>query len=105
MREAVLAVPDPAGVAPACALLAGVCVRFDRLPTRKPCRTAAPSRVGLQAGGRVSAAAGGEERFRLCERVARIGLVSKRDRVEKTPAYERRLGYDALVVRMHPRGE
>ncbi len=41
----------------------------------------------------------------LCRRVDRIELVSKRDRVEKTPAYERRLGYDALVVRMHPRGE
>jgi cytochrome P450 len=39
----------------------------------------------------------------LCRRVDRIELVSKRDRVERTPAYERRLGYDALVVRMHPR--
>jgi hypothetical protein len=48
----------------------------------------------------VSAAAGGKERFRLCERVARIGLVSKRDRVEHTTAYDRRLGYDELVVRL-----
>ena len=40
----------------------------------------------------------------LCQRVGRVELVSKRDRVEKTPAYERRLGYDSLVVRMHPRG-
>ena len=39
----------------------------------------------------------------LCRRVGRVELVSKRDRVEKTPAYERRLGYDSLVVRMHPR--
>jgi cytochrome P450 len=39
----------------------------------------------------------------LCRRVGRVELVSKRDRVEKTPAYERRLGYDSLVVRLHPR--
>jgi len=41
----------------------------------------------------------------LCRRVERVELVTKRDRVEKTPAYERRLGYDSLVVRMHPRAE
>jgi cytochrome P450 len=38
----------------------------------------------------------------LCEKVARIGLVSKRDRVEHTAAYDRRLGYDELVVRFEP---
>ena len=31
-----------------------------------------------------------------------INLVSKRDRVEKTAAYDRTLGYDELVVRMAP---
>jgi cytochrome P450 len=36
----------------------------------------------------------------LCDKVARIGLVSKRDRVEHTTAYDRRLGYDELVVRL-----
>ena len=39
----------------------------------------------------------------LCRRIDRVELVSKRDRVEKTPAYERRLGYDSLVVKLHPR--
>lgn len=39
---------------------------------------------------------------RLCDRVERIELVSKRDRVEHTTAYDRRLGYDALVVRLQP---
>jgi hypothetical protein len=34
--------------------------------------------------------------------VSRIELVSKRDRVEHTPAYDRPLGYESLVVRMHP---
>ena len=38
----------------------------------------------------------------LCRRVSRIELISKRDRVEHTPAYDRPLGYDSLVVRMHP---
>ncbi len=38
----------------------------------------------------------------LCRRVARIEVLSHRDRVERTAAYERRLGYDALVVRMEP---
>lgn len=38
----------------------------------------------------------------LCDKVARIGLVSKRDRVEHTAAYDRRLGYDELVVRFEP---
>jgi cytochrome P450 len=38
----------------------------------------------------------------LCRRVSRIELVSKRDRVEHTPAYDRPLGYESLVVRMHP---
>lgn len=42
---------------------------------------------------------------RVCERVRRIELVSKRDRVEHTAAYERPLGYDALVVRFCPRGD
>ena len=42
---------------------------------------------------------------RVCERVRRIELVSKRDRVEHTAAYERPLGYDALVVRFRPRGD
>jgi cytochrome P450 len=36
----------------------------------------------------------------LVERVARIELVRKRDRIERTAAYERRLGYDELLVRM-----
>jgi hypothetical protein len=34
--------------------------------------------------------------------VSRIELISKRDRVEHTPAYDRQLGYESLVVRMHP---
>jgi cytochrome P450 len=38
----------------------------------------------------------------LCDKVARIGLVSKRDRVEHTTAYDRRLGYDELVVQLEP---
>lgn len=38
----------------------------------------------------------------LCRRVNRIELISKRDRVEHTPAYDRPLGYESLVVRMHP---
>lgn len=37
---------------------------------------------------------------RLCERVGRIELVSKVDRVEHTSAYDRTLGYDSLVVRL-----
>jgi cytochrome P450 len=39
----------------------------------------------------------------LCRRVTRVELVSKLDRVEHTPAYDRRLGYEALVVKLHPR--
>jgi cytochrome P450 len=38
----------------------------------------------------------------LCQRVERIDLISKRDRVEHTAGYDRTLGYDALTVRMHP---
>jgi cytochrome P450 len=38
----------------------------------------------------------------LCRRVSRIELISKQDRVEHTPAYDRPLGYESLVVRMHP---
>ena len=38
----------------------------------------------------------------LCRRVERIDLVSQRDRVEKTAAYDRTLGYDELTVRMAP---
>ena len=38
----------------------------------------------------------------LCRQVSRIELISKRDRVEHTPAYDRPLGYESLVVRMHP---
>lgn len=38
----------------------------------------------------------------LCRRVERIEMVSKRDRVEHTAAYDRILGYDELTVRMHP---
>jgi cytochrome P450 len=38
----------------------------------------------------------------LCRRVDRIELLSKRDRVEHTPAYDRQLGYESLVVRMRP---
>ncbi|MCX7430013.1 MAG: cytochrome P450 [Planctomycetia bacterium] len=41
----------------------------------------------------------------LCRRVSRIELISKQDRVEHTPAYDRPLGYDSLVVRMHPLAE
>ena len=41
----------------------------------------------------------------LCRRVSRIELISKRDRVEHTPAYDRPLGYESLVVRMHPLAE
>ena len=36
---------------------------------------------------------------RLCASVSRIHLVSKVDRVERTAAYERPLGYESLVVR------
>jgi cytochrome P450 len=36
----------------------------------------------------------------LCKRVGRIELISKRDRVEHTAAYDRPLGYDSLVVRL-----
>jgi cytochrome P450 len=38
----------------------------------------------------------------LCKRVERIELVSKVDRVERTQAYDRPLGYESLVVRFHP---
>jgi len=38
----------------------------------------------------------------LCRRVSRIELIAKCDRVEHTPAYDRQLGYESLVVRMHP---
>ena len=38
----------------------------------------------------------------LCRRVERIDLVSQRDRVEKTAAYDRTLGYERLTVRMAP---
>jgi len=41
----------------------------------------------------------------LCRRVSRIELISKRDRVEHTPAYDRPLGYESLVVRMHSLGQ
>jgi len=41
----------------------------------------------------------------LCRRVGRIELIAKRDRVEQTTAYERRLGYESLVVKMHPPGQ
>jgi cytochrome P450 len=37
----------------------------------------------------------------LCRRVGGIDLLSKRDRVEHTTAYDRPLGYDSLVVRFH----
>jgi len=36
---------------------------------------------------------------RLCARVGRIELLSRRDRVEHTAAYDRQLGYESLVVR------
>ncbi|MBU6221405.1 MAG: cytochrome P450 [Planctomycetes bacterium] len=39
----------------------------------------------------------------VCRRVERIELVSKVDRVEHTQAYDRPLGYESLVVRLHPR--
>ena len=38
----------------------------------------------------------------LCQRVERIDLVSKRDRVETTAAYDRTLGYDSLTVSLTP---
>jgi len=41
----------------------------------------------------------------LCRRVSRVELISKCDRVEHTPAYDRQLGYESLVVRMHPLAE
>ena len=40
---------------------------------------------------------------RLCRRVERIEVVARRDRVERTAAFARRLGYDEFVVRMIPR--
>ncbi|NDC64164.1 MAG: cytochrome P450, partial [Planctomycetia bacterium] len=40
---------------------------------------------------------------RLCRRVDRIEVVARRDRVERTAAFARRLGYDEFVVRMIPR--
>ena len=40
---------------------------------------------------------------RLCSSVERIELISKIDRVEHTPAYDRPLGYESLVVRFHGR--
>ena len=40
---------------------------------------------------------------RLCASVARVHLVSKVDRVERTAAYERPLGYESLVVRFESR--
>jgi cytochrome P450 len=39
---------------------------------------------------------------RLCSRVARIDVREARDRVEVTAGYERPLGYEALVVALHP---
>ncbi len=36
----------------------------------------------------------------VCRRVERIELVSKRDRIEQTAAYNRTLGYEELTVRM-----
>jgi len=38
----------------------------------------------------------------LCRRVERISLLSKQDRVEHTPAYDRQLGYESLNVRLVP---
>jgi cytochrome P450 len=38
----------------------------------------------------------------LCGRVERISLLSKQDRIEHTPAYDRQLGYESLHVRMMP---
>ena len=40
---------------------------------------------------------------RLCARAERIALVSKVDRVERTAAYERPVGFESLVVRVVPR--
>jgi cytochrome P450 len=37
----------------------------------------------------------------LCRRIKRIELLSKQERIERTTAYDRALGYDSLVVRMH----
>lgn len=37
----------------------------------------------------------------LCRRVVRIDLIAKQDRIEHTAAYDRPLGYESLVVRMH----
>ena len=39
----------------------------------------------------------------LCRRVARIDLVAKQERVERTAAYDRPLGYESLTVRFRPR--
>ena len=41
----------------------------------------------------------------LCRRVSRMELISRRDRVEHTSAYDRPLGFESLVVKMHPRDE
>ena len=41
----------------------------------------------------------------LCRRVERIELIAKEDRSEHTAAYDRRLGYESLVVRMHKVGK
>jgi cytochrome P450 len=38
----------------------------------------------------------------VCREVGGIDLVSKRDRVEHTTAYDRRLGYDSLILRLRP---
>ncbi len=38
----------------------------------------------------------------LCRRVDRIDLVEKHDRIERTAAYDRQLGYDSLTVRFRP---
>lgn len=38
----------------------------------------------------------------LCRRVGQIDLITKRDRIEHTTAYDRQLGYDMLTVRFRP---
>jgi len=38
----------------------------------------------------------------VCREVGGIDLVTKRDRVEHTTAYDRRLGYDSLILRLRP---
>ena len=40
---------------------------------------------------------------RCCARVERLELLAAVDRIEKTAGYERRLGYDSLTIRLHPR--